>query len=328
MTDVDYPGAIPMWVPTSDLFTTNTHAAIVIHKTASGNTAQDIAQYFINNSPGPSVHYIVGLDGAIVQCAPENMGAGGNCCLEAGHDPFWDQFGGVNLNTVTLSIEHVDPASDNSTACPPAQIDASFKLVAYLCQKYGIPVDHIKTHSSLDPISRARCPGNYPFADLIAYVRGGTTSMPVPQGWTDQNNTLTAPNGVPIVYGFRQHILDANSWDSGNQPQEPEYHTDQVLLHNTSVGAGQRQVFRDNFLWYTPSAGVVQEPYMGLELDTAYQLIASQQGEIANLQTQLAQVSTPPPAVVDTTQIIADINAIGDGLAPLIARALVDIKKL
>lgn len=44
---VDFPGAIPMPVPQNDLFTTNTHQAIVIHKTASGNTAQEIANYFI-----------------------------------------------------------------------------------------------------------------------------------------------------------------------------------------------------------------------------------------------------------------------------------------
>ena len=82
---IDYPGAIPMWVPSADLFTTNTHQAIVIHKTASGNTPQEVAQYFINASPGPSVHYVVGLEGTIVQCAPESLGAGGNCCLEIGH---------------------------------------------------------------------------------------------------------------------------------------------------------------------------------------------------------------------------------------------------
>src|SRR5260221_126514 len=184
--NVDYPGAIPMWVPENDLFTTNTHQAIVIHKTANGTTAQEIAQYFINVSPGPSVHYIVGLDGTIVQCAPESMGSGGNCCLEQGHDPFWDQFGAINLNTVTLSIEHVDPSPTNSTPCPQAQIDASFKLVLYLANKYHIAPDHIKPHSSLDPTSRAQCPGNYPFDLLINYVQNG--GIMVPQGWHDDTS--------------------------------------------------------------------------------------------------------------------------------------------
>lgn len=175
-----YPGSIWMPVPNADVFSSNTHAAIVIHKTAGFSTPQQVAQFFISSSPGPSVHYIVGLDGSVVQCVSEVSGAGGNCCLEAGHDPFWDQFGGVNLNTVTLSIEHVDPATDNSTPCPLAQLKTSFDLVHYLASKYNIPVSNIKPHSSLDPISRARCPGNYPFSDLIAYVQTGGNPTPQP----------------------------------------------------------------------------------------------------------------------------------------------------
>jgi len=58
--------------------------------------------------------------------------------------------GGTNLNTVTISIEHCDAALDNSTPLSPAQQEASFKLVAYLVQKYNIPLTHIKGHNSLD----------------------------------------------------------------------------------------------------------------------------------------------------------------------------------
>lgn len=295
---VDYPGAIGMWVPIADMFTANTHQAIVIHKTASGNTAQAIAQYFINASIGPSVHYVIGLDGTIVQCVPEAMGAGGNGILEAGHDPFWDQFGRVNLNTVTLSIEHVDPSPSNSTPCPQAQIDASFKLVLHLAQKYHIAPDHIKPHSSLEPINRARCPGNYPFAELLAYVQKGGKTMGVPQGWSDDGHTLTAPNGHRVILGFRDHVLNVPSWDADNQPLDEEYHTNQVLLHDTSIGAGQVQLFRDTMLWYTPTQSVVQEPCLGLEIKAAYDLIST---------LQPTSASQPP---IDAAQAIAALRAL------------------
>jgi len=60
------------------------------------------------------------------------------------------------------------------TPLTPAQKDASFKLVAYLAQKYHIAPDHIKGHNSIDPIDRTRCPGNYPWEELWTYLKGAT----------------------------------------------------------------------------------------------------------------------------------------------------------
>jgi len=129
-------------------------------------------------------------------------------------------------------------------------------------------------------------------------------AMPQPQGWHDDGSTLTAPNGEKVVLGFRSHIMAAPTWDTGNQPQEAEYHADQVLLHNASVGAGQRQCFRDTMLWYTDKQGVVEEPYLGLEIDAAYK-------RIATLEAQVAQA--PKPTVntsVNVSDAITQIHSI------------------
>lgn len=102
--------------------------------------------------------------------------------------------------------------------------------------------------------------------------RSGAATAPttgVPDGWKDDGEKLTAPNGVPVVLGFRAHVL-AGKWNPANVPLEAEYHADPVLLHNPGVGSGQRQLFRDCMLWWTHEKGVVQEPYIGLELDAAY----------------------------------------------------------
>src|SRR5947209_7949434 len=164
MPNVDEPGALPMFVDRNRVFIEqNTHDFLVIHKTASGGTAQDIATFFANDPKMASTHYIVGQDGTIVQCVLEVDGAAGNCCLENGHAAFLPL--GINLNVKTVSIEHVDPASDNSTPMSLEQKAASFKLVRDICQRHAIPMRRatgdgqggIIGHNDIAPQSRARC---------------------------------------------------------------------------------------------------------------------------------------------------------------------------
>jgi N-acetyl-anhydromuramyl-L-alanine amidase AmpD len=162
-----FPNAL-VSVPSSDL-------SVVIHKTACNApcTATSVARFFATGSAEASTHFIIDVDGTMVQCVSLADGAGGNCCLEVGHDTYWDRlkmkYG--NLNLCTISIEHVDVTDDNSTAPTMAQTQASFNLVLWLCQQFSIPSSQIKTHASLDPLTRARCPGNYPMNSLIAFIR-------------------------------------------------------------------------------------------------------------------------------------------------------------
>lgn len=154
--------------------------------------------------------------------------------------------------------------------------------------------------------------------------------MPVPTGWkqTTVNGAtrLVAPNDHYLIAGFEQAVIDASFWDAGNQPNEEEYHVDQVQFHNQSLGPGSRQTTRDGVFWWTPAKGVVYEPYVGLELKACYDLIASQQAEITALKAQLAQTQQPAP--MDTSAVEADINAIADAIAAPIAKALADLKIL
>lgn len=173
----------PAWVFTDALKSlSGDQLSIVLHKTACNGpcTAQSTASFFASDTTNhKSVHFVIGLDGAVVQCVHLKDGAGGNCCLEAGHDSYWDAFAAThtNLNTCTISIEHVDQTIDNSQPMTPEQIAASFALVAWLVQKFSIPLSHLKTHASLDPISKAHCPGpTYPLADLLAHIEGGNVA--------------------------------------------------------------------------------------------------------------------------------------------------------
>src|SRR6266699_3352821 len=105
----DYPDAIEYYVDRSRVFTNqNTHSAIVVHGTGGNpnQTAQQLGDYFRSNADMVSSHYGIDRNGVVAQYVQEQDGAGANCCIMPGHDTFWDQFGGDNLNKHTISVEH------------------------------------------------------------------------------------------------------------------------------------------------------------------------------------------------------------------------------
>ena len=309
----DYPGAVEHYLPRDMMFDVNTHAALVLHKTGGDATPDAIYNTFMQSRN--SVHYGIGTDGTVQQYVPEALGAGGNCCVEDGFDPFWEQFdpvhvgggGSTNLNTVTLSIEHCDGALDNSTPLTPPQQAASFKLVAYLVQKYSIPLTHIKGHFSIDPIDRAHCPGNYPWAELFTYLRQGGTMIPT--GWTDDGTTLTAPNGVKVVKGFRDYVLN-NAWHRDNYPLAAEFGAAPLEASNPGLGTGTQQLFRWSMLGWTASGGVIFE-WLGQELAFCRQQVQQKAAQIAQLQAELAAAKQPTVQGVDPAKVKDRLTAIG-----------------
>jgi hypothetical protein len=166
----------------------------------------------------------------------------------------------------------------------------------------------ITGHFSIDPVNRARCPGNFDWNALWNYLNGGNTTMTqAPQGWTDDGKTLTAPNKIPVVLGFRDHVLGSN-WDKDNWPIEPEKHLDILEQSNPSLGGGQAQTFRWKRLKYTAKSGVI-ESWLGQELLWYQKQSAQIQTQVADLQKQIADLKQPQPA--NLTQI----NTIGKQIA-------------
>lgn len=180
---VDQIGAIGMFVEDAWTFTSTDAIWLVLHKTARFQTAQECAAYFQTGSDGLHVssHYVVGQDGTIVQCVLESRGAGANCCLEAGHADYLPT--DINLNVKTISIEHIDPAEDNSTPVTSAQARASFQLIYDICVRHNIPMrpgdakGGIIGHMDIAPESRARCPGNYPWTELWQFLGGANMGI-------------------------------------------------------------------------------------------------------------------------------------------------------
>jgi|SRR5262245_14860466 len=177
----DFPSAIEYYVDPSRTFIgQNSQTAIVCHGTGGNpnQTAQQLGDFFRTTPSEVSVHYGIDRAGVICQYVPESAGAGGNGILDPGYDPFWDQFGGDNPNIHTLSFETIND-STNSLSLTEPQKQTVFKLVKYWINKYDIPLTNIKSHASLEPVNRARCPGpNFPWTELMKYLQGGNKPVP------------------------------------------------------------------------------------------------------------------------------------------------------
>lgn len=281
---------------------------LILHGTGGGTSAQAIANYFLSTQGGNnpvSSHYVIGVDGEVVQCVRETDGAYANGYLSAGHDSWWTT--AINPNNQTISIEHCKPSTDNSDALTPGQQQASFALIKDICARNHIPMrpadaqGGITGHYSIDPVNRARCPGTYPWSDLWTFLGGISMTTQVPIGWKDDGNTLTAPNGVAVRTGFRDWVMGQN-WEGDNWPLQAEQGLQQLEMGNPGLGGGTWQPFRWKVLEWTQKAGVF-EGWCGQEvlaLRVAYMNALSQV-----VQTQTHQ---PGPQLIDLQQIaqIAD----------------------
>lgn len=89
-------------------------------------------------------------------------------------------------------------------------------------------------------------------ASTIFHGGTGGTAVGIPTGWSDSASgqmdvtsaVLKAPNGIPVVHGFRDWVL-SHVWDPGNFPLGPE--VGGVPLEprsNPAIGKGSVQTFR------------------------------------------------------------------------------------
>jgi len=109
----------------------------------------------------------------------------------------------------------------------------------------------------------------------------------VPQGWHDDGNVLTAPNGQKVVLGFRTYIL-SHAW----------YPQDVPLAAEVATPASSEQCFRYTFLTYTPATNVVPHDAVDMleaqvtslqsQLSGAQTQVTTLQGQVGDLQSQVA----------------------------------------
>lgn len=150
--------------------------SIIIHKVEG--SLDSCVNWFKNPAARVSAHYVVNSN-KIVQMVRDK-------------DRAWHA-GNTYYNAHAIGIENEGWSSRNDTT------DAHYRrlasLVAYLCKKYGIPMDrkHILAHSQIN--SDKSDPGKYfnwtLFMSYVAQAAGGTTTTPP--------TTPTTPTQPPVV---------------------------------------------------------------------------------------------------------------------------------
>ncbi len=145
------PDNVPDWVE-RDIIIKNRYSrpgielkkvdGIVIHYVGNpGSTAEDNRNYFnnlsITGSAYASSHFIVGLEGEVIQCVPLNEIA----------------YCSNNRNDDTLSIECCHP--DSSGKFNAETYESLVKLTAWLCNEYDLKPKHVIRHYD---VSGKNCP--------------------------------------------------------------------------------------------------------------------------------------------------------------------------
>ena len=104
---------------------------IVVHYVANpGSTADQNWRNFENNKPGTSAHFIIGLEGEIIQCMPLDEVA-------------W-AIGTEKGNYTSISIECCHP--DATGKFTDATLESLTKLVSWLCNKLDLGRDDVVRH--------------------------------------------------------------------------------------------------------------------------------------------------------------------------------------
>ena len=103
---------------------------IVVHYTGNPrSTADQNWRNFENNKPNTSAHFIIGLEGEIIQCMPLDEVA-------------WAV--GTDGNYTSISIECCHP--DETGKFTDATYESLVKLVSWLCNKFGLGRDAVIRH--------------------------------------------------------------------------------------------------------------------------------------------------------------------------------------
>lgn len=111
---------------------------IVIHYVGNaGTTAQNNRDYFNKSDTDVCSHFVVGLDGEIIQCVPldEKSNASNN----------------RNLDTISIEVCH----SDSSGKFNEATYNSLVKLTAWLCNNSGLKANDVIRHYD---ITGKECP--------------------------------------------------------------------------------------------------------------------------------------------------------------------------
>lgn len=187
--------------------------AIVLHHTATADDARQVAAFFANPKAEVSSHYIVDRSGYIVQPVSDDRRA-----WHAGKSEF---LGTANVNDFSIGIE-ICNLGDSKEPYSDVQYDAVIRLVAYLAERYQLPLERITRHRDV-AIPKGRkidTSDNFSVARVLDGIRalqnGSYTSPPAsaaPAPQVPAFREVTVANGQRSLQDLADIYLDhASRW--------------------------------------------------------------------------------------------------------------------
>ena len=152
---------------------------LVLHYTETATLEQAVRILTDPDAPKPvSSHYVVGLDGEIVQLVPEDRRA-----RHAGVS-FWRGETDVNSASIGIEIVNAGPGSDGvQPAFPEAQIAAVVDLCRGILARHA--VEDVVAHSDVAPTRKVDPGAAFPWRRLAAEGIGLWTDLFLPGGAAD-----------------------------------------------------------------------------------------------------------------------------------------------
>jgi hypothetical protein len=181
---------------------------LVIHGTAGGSDGGSIAAYM--GGAGVSTHFVISTDGTVWQLVSLEVAAWANAPLNAPRLNF--KYAGYNPNFWTASIEFAKPDTTNGINITDAQKASGFPLIKLICETYNIPKKRgdgnsgIISHADINSIDRSRCPGTFPWDELIAYLNGNSST---------QGDDMAIDINSPGVKNYFKEV-DSSHWQCKN----------------------------------------------------------------------------------------------------------------
>lgn len=182
---------------------------IIIHYVGNaGSSAIANRNYFENlkntHKTYASSHYIVGLNGEVIRCIPD--------------DEVAFHSGSYSENRKSIGIENCHPNVDGKFN--EQTYNALVELCAELCKKYNIGINNVKTHNM---ITGKNCPKYYVEhkeaweqlkQDINNKINGGTiTPVPEPEKGSDEIPMYKFKNGKTVepIYADSRHTIKIGS---------------------------------------------------------------------------------------------------------------------
>ncbi len=216
--------------------------AITDHIT-EGSGASAVS-WLTNPASSASANYVIKESGETVELVNPENGANGAAWANGNYNqpdmsnPLiagWVK-AGINGNLRVISIEHAGNTSyGKGGSLTPAQVAASVRLKAWLCQRFGITPDrtHLLGHYQFDCVTRQNCPGwsDAEWASMVAQVaalvKGGIVDQQQQIGAALQPANATGEDVRPYIDaqgrahvdicfgGVATQILGVNIQDAG-----------------------------------------------------------------------------------------------------------------